>query len=100
MVAAIRGPDTGQLGLRCVGQLSLPVAPVRRSRGPVLADKVLAALSLRPLAEAIGTGPRVLLFLFESKDGLLRSWRAPGSTSWHSWTGPGNRTAPADSCLP
>lgn len=33
----------------------------------------LADLSLRPLAEAIGSSPRVLLFLFESKDGLLRA---------------------------
>ncbi|MER5371379.1 TetR family transcriptional regulator [Streptomyces sp. NPDC002722] len=33
----------------------------------------LAGLSLRPLAEAIGSSPRVLLFLFESKDGLLRA---------------------------
>ena len=33
----------------------------------------LAALSLRPLAAAIGTSPRVLLFLFGSKDGLVRA---------------------------
>ncbi|PPS90630.1 TetR family transcriptional regulator [Streptomyces sp. MH60] len=33
----------------------------------------LAGLSLRPLAGAIGSSPRVLLFLFESKDGLLRA---------------------------
>ncbi|WP_267715930.1 TetR family transcriptional regulator [Streptomyces sp. CoH17] len=33
----------------------------------------LADLSLRPLAGAIGSSPRVLLFLFESKDGLLRA---------------------------
>src|SRR6266849_10900252 len=33
----------------------------------------LAELSLRPLAAAIGTSPRVLLFLFGSKDGLLRA---------------------------
>ncbi|MFE0369315.1 TetR family transcriptional regulator [Streptomyces tendae] len=33
----------------------------------------LADLSLRPLAEAVGSSPRVLLFLFESKDGLLRA---------------------------
>src|SRR3982750_3279743 len=31
----------------------------------------LAGLSLRPLAAAIGSSPRVLLFLFGSKDGLL-----------------------------
>lgn len=33
----------------------------------------LADLSLRPLADAVGSSPRVLLFLFESKDGLLRA---------------------------
>lgn len=33
----------------------------------------LADLSLRPLAEAIGSSPRVLLFLFGSKDGLLQA---------------------------
>ncbi|MFC4003609.1 TetR/AcrR family transcriptional regulator [Prauserella oleivorans] len=32
----------------------------------------LADLSLRPLASAIGSSPRVLLFLFGSKDGLIR----------------------------
>jgi AcrR family transcriptional regulator len=31
----------------------------------------LADLSLRPLATAIGTSPRVILFLFGSKDGLV-----------------------------
>lgn len=33
----------------------------------------LADLSLRPLAAAIGSSPRVLLFLFGSKDGLTRA---------------------------
>jgi AcrR family transcriptional regulator len=33
----------------------------------------LADLSLRPLAAAIGSSPRVLLFLFDSKDGLVRA---------------------------
>ncbi|MFE9393038.1 TetR/AcrR family transcriptional regulator [Streptomyces sp. NPDC006784] len=33
----------------------------------------LTDLSLRPLAGAIGSSPRVLLFLFESKNGLLRA---------------------------
>jgi AcrR family transcriptional regulator len=36
-------------------------------------DHGLADLSLRPLATAIGSSPRVLLFLFGSKDGLLRA---------------------------
>lgn len=33
----------------------------------------LAELSLRPLAAAIGSSPRVLLFLYGSKDGLVRA---------------------------
>jgi len=33
----------------------------------------LTDLSLRPLAAAIGSSPRVLLYLFESKDGLVRA---------------------------
>lgn len=33
----------------------------------------LGGLSLRPLALAVGSSPRVLLFLFESKDGLVRA---------------------------
>jgi AcrR family transcriptional regulator len=33
----------------------------------------LAEVSLRPLAAAIGSSPRVLLFLFGSKDGLIRA---------------------------
>lgn len=33
----------------------------------------LADLSLRPLAAAIGSSPRVLMFLFGSKDGLVRA---------------------------
>lgn len=33
----------------------------------------LAQLSLRPLAAAIGSSPRVLLFLFDSKDDLVRA---------------------------
>jgi AcrR family transcriptional regulator len=33
----------------------------------------LVDLSLRPLAAAVGSSPRVLLFLFGSKDGLVRA---------------------------
>ncbi|HVX20545.1 MAG TPA: hypothetical protein VHB02_04295 [Acidimicrobiales bacterium] len=33
----------------------------------------LSGMSLRPLAAAIGSSPRVLLFLFGSKDGLIRA---------------------------
>ena len=36
-------------------------------------DHGLSAMSLRPLAAAIGSSPRVLLFLFGSKDGLVRA---------------------------
>lgn len=35
-------------------------------------DHGLAELSLRPLAKEIGSSPRVLLYLFGSKDGLVR----------------------------
>jgi AcrR family transcriptional regulator len=33
----------------------------------------LAAMSLRPLAAAVGSSPRVLLYLFGSKEGLIRA---------------------------
>ncbi|OZM79299.1 TetR family transcriptional regulator [Pseudonocardia sp. MH-G8] len=33
----------------------------------------MAGMSLRPLAEAVGSSPRVLLYLFGSKDGLVRA---------------------------
>ena len=33
----------------------------------------MTGLSLRPLATAVGSSPRVLLFLFGSKDGLVRA---------------------------
>ncbi|MBX6390660.1 MAG: TetR/AcrR family transcriptional regulator [Frankia sp.] len=33
----------------------------------------LAGMSLRPLASAIGSSPRVLMFLFGNKDGLIRA---------------------------
>lgn len=36
-------------------------------------EQGLADMSLRPLAAAIGSSPRVLLFLFGSKDGLVRA---------------------------
>jgi AcrR family transcriptional regulator len=39
-----------------------------------------AGLSLRPLAAAIGSSPRVLLFLFGSKDGLLSALLARART--------------------
>jgi AcrR family transcriptional regulator len=38
-----------------------------------IAEHGLVDLSLRPLAEAIGSSPRVLLYLFGSKDGLVKA---------------------------
>jgi AcrR family transcriptional regulator len=35
-------------------------------------ERGLADLSLRPLAQAVGSSPGVLIFLFGSKDGLIR----------------------------
>jgi AcrR family transcriptional regulator len=40
----------------------------------------LSDLSLRPLATAIGSSPRVLLYLFGSKDGLVRALLARART--------------------
>ncbi len=45
---------------------------LERAYDHVLANG-LTGLSLRPLAAAIGSSPRVLLFLFGSKDGLVRA---------------------------
>jgi AcrR family transcriptional regulator len=36
-------------------------------------ERGLTELSLRPLAEAIGSSPRVLLYLFGSKDDLVQA---------------------------
>src|SRR6201992_3484740 len=36
-------------------------------------DHGISGLSLRPLAAAVDSSPRVLLFLFGSKDGMLRA---------------------------
>ena len=44
---------------------------LERSYAYVLAHG-MSGLSLRPLAAAVGSSPRVLLFLFGSKDGLIR----------------------------
>jgi AcrR family transcriptional regulator len=45
---------------------------LERAYGYALANG-LADLSLRPLAKTIGSSPRVLLYLFGSKDGLIRA---------------------------
>jgi AcrR family transcriptional regulator len=55
--------------------------PVSSARRDELLEKAyryvlehgLADMSLRPLAAAVHSSPRVLLFLFESKDGLVRA---------------------------
>lgn len=43
-------------------------------------DHGLADMSLRPLAKAIGSSPRVLLYLFDSKEGLIRALLARART--------------------
>jgi AcrR family transcriptional regulator len=43
-------------------------------------EQGLADLSLRPLATAIGSSPRVLMFLFGNKDGLVRALLARART--------------------
>jgi AcrR family transcriptional regulator len=58
--------------------MQTPVSSVRRDELLELAysyvlENGLNAMSLRPLANAIGSSPRVLLFLFGSKDGLVRA---------------------------
>jgi AcrR family transcriptional regulator len=57
-----------------------PAAPAGSPRRAELLERTLeyavrtnlSELSLRPLAAAIGSSPRVLIYLFGSKDGLLR----------------------------
>ena len=56
-------------------------APASSARREELLDRAyryvtehgLSAMSLRPLAAEIGSSPRVLLFLFDSKEGLVRA---------------------------
>jgi AcrR family transcriptional regulator len=43
-------------------------------------DRGMTGLSLRPLAAAVGSSPRVLLFLFGSKDELVRALLARART--------------------
>jgi len=51
----------------------------------------LAGVSLRPLAAAIGSSPRVLLFLFGSKDGLVRALLGRARTDELALLGRGGR---------
>lgn len=46
-----------------------------------LLEHGLTGLSLRPLAQAIGSSPRVLLFLFGSKEGLVQALLARARTA-------------------
>jgi AcrR family transcriptional regulator len=55
----------------------------------------LADLSLRPLAAAIGSSPRVLLFLFGSKDGLIQALLARARTEELSMLEELSRVRPA-----
>lgn len=67
-----------------IGQrLGEPVAPEGKPESARKAELVmklleysaqhgLSSMSLRPLAAAVGSSPRVLLYLFGSKDGLIR----------------------------
>ena len=54
---------------------STPPAATSCSSAPTRTSSVhgIAAMSLRPLAREIGSSPRVLLYLFGSKDGLVRA---------------------------
>lgn len=57
----------------------------------------LADLSLRPLAAAIGSSPRVLMFLFGNKDGLVRALLARARADELAFLGElTDRPAPAD----
>jgi AcrR family transcriptional regulator len=61
--------------------VSTETAPASSARREELLEKAygyvlehgLAGMSLRPLAAAVHSSPRVLLFLFESKDALVRT---------------------------
>jgi AcrR family transcriptional regulator len=50
----------------------------------VLANGI-TGLSLRPLAREIGSSPRVLLYLFGSKDGLVRALLSRGRADELAW---------------
>lgn len=57
---------------------TIPVASARRDElveraYAYVTEHGLGAMSLRPLSAAIGTSPRVLLFLFGSKDEIVRA---------------------------
>jgi AcrR family transcriptional regulator len=72
------GKDSGMNG--SVEAPATPEAPAGSPRRAELLERTLeyamrtnlSELSLRPLAAEIGSSPRVLIYLFGSKDGLLR----------------------------
>jgi AcrR family transcriptional regulator len=66
VTAADDAPETGQPGSARKRELLEAAYRYVLSNG-------LADMSLRPLAKAIGSSPRVLLFLFGSKEGLTRA---------------------------
>jgi AcrR family transcriptional regulator len=57
---------------------------LERSYAYVL-ENGLSELSLRPLAQAIGSSPRVLIFLFGSKEGLVRRLLARARQDELAW---------------
>ncbi|MET7639535.1 TetR/AcrR family transcriptional regulator [Streptomyces sp. NPDC005438] len=58
----------------------------------------LTGLSLRPLAQAVGSSPRVLLFLFGSKDGLVRALLTRARAEELDLLDAVRREEPADLC--
>jgi AcrR family transcriptional regulator len=56
----------------------------------------LADLTLRPLAAAIGSSPRVLMFLFGSKDGLVRALLARARIDELALVDSARRAGPSD----
>lgn len=56
----------------------------------------LTSLSLRPLAQAIGSSPRVLLFLFGSKEGLVQALLARARAAELEFLLAMRSTGPAD----
>jgi AcrR family transcriptional regulator len=60
----------------------------------------IGELSLRPLAAAIGSSPRVLLYLFGSKEGLVRALLARARADELALLGPDDRPDRSSRTLP
>jgi AcrR family transcriptional regulator len=76
----VSAPEPGASGQPAAQNVQMASTPDSARKTELLAAAYdyalangLAEYSLRPLAAAIGTSPRVLLFLFGSKDGLTRA---------------------------